>query len=157
MTRRPPLPPWLEDGQYRSWEIEFASRFPLALSEMRWPSEPLKTFETKPLARWGIEIHAGWRPIMERLLERLEEEIEAQPLHDRDRFRILQIKEKFGRLTVYLADSTPDMDAAIQEASEKSIRTCEVCGAPGDLKERNFWWSPRCKEHEHWTPWDQPE
>ena len=32
------------------------------------------------------------------------------------------------------------MGAAIDEAAEDSIRTCEVCGAPGELKERNFWW-----------------
>jgi hypothetical protein len=49
-----------------------------------------------------------------------------------------------------------EMDAAIQEASEESIRTCEVCGAPGVLEERHAWWSPRCKAHETWTPWDNP-
>jgi len=95
---RRPLPPWLEDGQYRNWEIELAARFPLALSEMRWPSTPLKSFDTQPLARWGIDIMTGWRPIMERLLEQLEAEITSQPIDERDRFRILQIKEKFGRL-----------------------------------------------------------
>jgi hypothetical protein len=36
--RQNPLPPELRDGQYRSWEVEMATRFPLALSEMRWPS-----------------------------------------------------------------------------------------------------------------------
>ena len=103
MKKQPPLPPALRDGQYRSWEIEMAARFPLALSEMRLPSKPLDTFDTEPLARWGIEIQAGWRPIMERLLVRLEAEIEAQPADQRDQFRILQIKEKFGRLTVHMA------------------------------------------------------
>lgn len=133
-----PLPPWLRDGQYRNWEIEFANRFPLALSEMRWPSKPLETFDTEPLARWGIDIMAGWRPLLERLLERLECEIAAHPIADRDRFRIVQIKEKFGRLTVYLdAEATPAMRAAIDEAGEVSIRTCEVCGVPGQLEERN--------------------
>ena len=89
---------------------------------------------------------------MERLLARLEAVITAQPVDERNRFGILQVKEKFGRLTVYLADSTPDMDAAVQEASEESIRICEVCGAAGVLEERHAWWSPRCKAHETWTP-----
>jgi hypothetical protein len=31
------LPPELRDGQYQSWEIQMAERYPLALSEMRWP------------------------------------------------------------------------------------------------------------------------
>jgi hypothetical protein len=152
MTRGKPLPPWLKDGQYRSWEIEWTTRFPLALSEMLLPSKPLDTIDAQPLARWGIEINACWRPILERLLERLEAEIAAQPVDDRDRFRALQIKEKFGRLTVYLANSTPDMDTAIQEAADESTQTCEVCGAPGELKQRDYWWSPRCTEHETWRP-----
>ena len=99
MTKRQkPLPPELRDGQYRSWEVEMATRFPLALSEMRWPSVPLHMVETQPLARWGIDINVGWRAIMERLLVRLEAVIAAQPVDERDRFRILQVKEKFGRL-----------------------------------------------------------
>ena len=51
---------------------------------------------------------------------------------------------------MYTADSTPEMDAAIQAAADESTRTCEVCGAPGELRERNCWWAPRCKEHENW-------
>jgi hypothetical protein len=50
MTKRQkPLPPELRDGQYRSWEVEMATRFPLALSEMRWPLVPLHMVETQPL------------------------------------------------------------------------------------------------------------
>lgn len=58
-------------------------------------------------------------------------------------------------MTVYLADSTPEMDAPIQEASEESIRTCEVCGAAGALEKRHAWWSPLCEAHETWTPADR--
>ena len=68
-----------------------------------------------------------------------------------------QIKEKFGRLTVHLAGSTPAMHAAIHDAEEESIVTCEVCGDAGVLEERHGWWSPRCKAHETWTPWDKLE
>jgi hypothetical protein len=35
--------PDLKDGQYRQWEMEMVARYPLALSEMRWPSVPLNT------------------------------------------------------------------------------------------------------------------
>jgi hypothetical protein len=58
---------------------------------------------------------------------------------------------------VYTADSTPEMDAAIQAAADESTRTCEVCGAAGELKERNFWWAPRCEEHETWRPGERFE
>jgi hypothetical protein len=151
------LPPSLRDGQYRNWEIEMAARYPLALSEMITPSTPLDTFGTKALARWGIEIQAGWRGLMERLLERLEAAIEAQPAGQRDRFRITQIKEKMGRLTVYLAtEGTAEMEAAIQIAFEGSATVCEVCSAPGKLDERGplGWWATRCRIHEKWKPRD---
>jgi hypothetical protein len=47
---------------------------------------------------------------MERLLQRLDSEIAAHPADQRDRFRIVQIKEKLGRLTVYLeSEATPEM------------------------------------------------
>ena len=154
MKARTPVPAWLEVGKYRNWELVLATRFPLALSEMRWPSKPPESFDSQPLAQCGIDIMAGWRPILVRLLEQLEMVIEAQPVDERDRFRILQIKEKFGRLTVYTADSTPDMDVAIQAAADESVATCEVCGAPGELKERNHWWAPRCKA---WRPRQVPE
>jgi hypothetical protein len=123
---------------------------------MQMPSMPLDTFDAEPLARWGIEIHAGWRTIMERLLEGLEAAIVARPAEERDRYRIVQIKEKFGRLTVYLASEPPvEMSALLEAAAEESIVTCEVCGAPGQLAERTAWWATRCPAHGTWTPWDR--
>jgi hypothetical protein len=71
-----------------------------------------------PLARSvGFECFKGWRPILGRLLERLEGVIAQQPVEARDDFRILQIKQKFGRLRVHLSKAaTPEMRAAIDEA-----------------------------------------
>ena len=56
----------------------------------------------------GLDIHAGWRALVERMLARLEAAIAAQPIADRDGFRIVQLKEKFGRLTVYLDKDARD-------------------------------------------------
>ena len=96
MKMRRPLPPWLEDGQYRHWEIELAARLPLALSEMRWPSKPLKSFDTQPLARWGIDIMTGWRRIMELLLEKLEAEIARSQLANAIAFGSSRSKRNSG-------------------------------------------------------------
>jgi hypothetical protein len=146
----------VSDGLFAQWEIELALRYPLALSEMRWPSEPLRRRTTRPLARWGIECRAGWRSIIIALLDRLEAEIEKQPLDRRDDYRALQIKEKFGRLAVHLAaEPTEAMWAAIDDAGEQSIRVCEVCGEPGGLAERRLYWSVRCSAHENWRPWSR--
>jgi hypothetical protein len=122
---------------------------------MRWPSAPLDTFETTPLGRWGIECFAGWRQLLDHLFERLEAAIAAQPVDQRDRYRAVQIKEKFGTLRVYLAtEGTPEMAEAIRLASDESARTCEVCSEPGALAERGpaGLWATRCPTHETWTP-----
>ena len=146
----------LDDGVYSTWEVELAARHPLALSEMRWPSVPLGRPETPALARWGLEVRSGWRGIVEQLLDRLEAFIAAQPADCRDRYRIVQLKEKFGRLVVYLAATpTAEMRAEIQTAENASVVTCEVCGHPGRLAERRGWHSTRCPAHESWSPWDR--
>jgi len=61
-------------------------------------------------------------------------------------------------LTVYLAsEATREMWAALRDAEEMSIATCEVCGAPGRLAERKAWWAARCVAHENWTPYEKLE
>jgi hypothetical protein len=146
----------VREGLYAQWEIELAIRYPLALSEMRWPSVPLGRPTTRPLARWGIECRAGWRSILEALLDRLETEIEAQPVDRRDDYRVLQMKEKLGRLTVYLASKpTETMWKAIDEASEQSAKVCEVCGEPGELAERPLLLAVRCDMHATRRPWNR--
>jgi len=44
-----------EDYDYSTWEVEMALRYPLALSEMRWPSERRGSRRAWAAARWGIE------------------------------------------------------------------------------------------------------
>ena len=142
-----------KDGQYSSWEATLVDRYPLALSEMRRHSQPLGTFGCQAVARWGIECHPGWRQIVERLLDGLETAIATQPADRREQFRIVQLKEKFGLLTVYLAGTpTPDMSAVIQEAREASRVTCEVCAEPGRFDKRRGWFAVRCAAHEDWVP-----
>lgn len=46
------------------------------------------------------------------------------------------------------------MTAAIDEAGEASLVTCEAYGAPGRLAERRLFWSVKCAVHESWTPLD---
>lgn len=150
------LPASLRDGQYSEWNALLAARYPLSLSEILHPSVPLHRMDTSPMARWGIECNAGWRKLIERFLERFEAAIRAETVSERHRFRIEDIKEKFGRLTIYLASAgTPEMIAAIQDASDESTGTCDVCSAPGQLADRNGWFATRCPGHERWTRWDR--
>lgn len=145
-----------KDGGYSHWETELAGLYPLALSEMRLPSHPLNSFDATALARWGLECRTGWRAILVRLFDKLEAAIREQPADLRDGFRIVQLKEKFGRLMVYQDRSgTPEMRTAIDEAGEASVITCEICGEPGRLAERNVFWSVKCAAHENWSRFDQ--
>ena len=109
-----------------------------------------------PLARSvGFECFKGWRPILGRLLERLEGAIVRQPAEARGDFRIVQIKQKFGRLRVYLSrTATPEMRVAIDEAEAESTVTCEVCSSPGQIVDRNGWTSVKCADHENWSRLD---
>jgi hypothetical protein len=138
----------LKDGEY--------SRYPFALAEMRSPSSPLGTPEAQPLSRWGIECGPGWRAIVERLLDELETAIVAQSEERRGRHRVIQLKEKFGRLVVYLAgEPTAAMLDAIDQAGRESEATCDVCSAPGRWRERDGWFGSRCAGHEQWSPWQR--
>jgi len=102
----------------------------------------------------GFSCFKGWRPILGRLLERLEAAIEAQPVDAQNEFRLRQIKQKFGTLRVYVSGATPEMRAAIDEAEQESAFTCEVCGEPGRLADRNGWTSVKCDAHEDWSRLD---
>ena len=109
-----------------------------------------------PLARSvGFACFGGWQHILARLLDRLEAASIAQPVDTRGTFHILDIKQKFGRLTVHLSKgATAEMQDAVWEAEEASVVTCEVCSASGRLAERDAWWSVRCASHENWSRLD---
>jgi hypothetical protein len=141
------------DRAYASWEVALADRYPLALAEMREPSEPLDSWGCGALARWGIECRTGWRQIVERMLDGLERAIAAQTPETRYEFRIVQLKEKFGFLVVYLASApTPEMRKVIDHATGESKVTCDVCAEPGTLAERRGSQAARRPAHENWIP-----
>lgn len=62
--------------------------------------------------------------------------------------RATQVKEKFGSLHFYLA-RTPTLEewAALEFAESMSRRTCEICGAPGEIK-RERWHKAVCVLHD---------
>lgn len=74
---------------------------------------------------------SGWEPIIRRLFAKL-------PRHD---VRVMTVKEKFGELRVYvIGDPLMDMATSdevsllIDEATEESRHTCELCGGPAALR-----------------------
>lgn len=83
---------------------------------------------------WGFECGDGWYELIKNLSLKLERVIESLPADQREHYRASQVKEKFGSLRVYLTASTEEMEDCILEAEEESARTCEDCGAPGELR-----------------------
>jgi hypothetical protein len=81
----------------------------------------------------------GWRPILERLHDRL---LAIDP-----RYRLHQVKEKLGILRVYAAvepyaerpEIRKRIEAAIARAVGESAITCERCGQPGRLRSDLEW------------------
>lgn len=75
----------------------------------------------------------GWFSILDDLGKQLQALIEAEPEEKRRRYRVVQVKEKFGGLRVYLDRYVEAMSDAIDAAERASTTTCERCGDPGSI------------------------
>jgi hypothetical protein len=96
---------------------------------------------------WGFDCGDGWFLILLALSEKLERLILARPEDERENFRAVQVKEKYGTLRFYMSFTTDEMDKAIHQAELETDTTCEVCGRPGELRERKRWFYTACEEH----------
>lgn len=98
----------------------------------------------------SIGVPVGWYAIIAKLAAR----VEPLGAYARD------LKSKPGGLSVFLGgESTPEVDAAVEEAEARSLVTCESCGAVGRLrqKEGSEWLKTTCDAHADGygevTPW----
>ena len=88
-----------------------------------------------PIELFGLEIGKGWRPLVEPILQKIEE-LNAAGAN----IRITQVKEKWGELCVYLSSYTPELEEMIDEAARKSVTICENCGKPAQRVWGNYGW-----------------
>lgn len=95
----------------------------------------------------GLECEDGWFGIIERLCRMLEEV--APP-----GFRFTQVKEKFGRLTIYSAEGTEGTRRLIEGAREESLGTCEICGSTRGVATRSGRWVKTVCDDCEPTTWD---
>lgn len=89
---------------------------------------------------FGVECGDGWSDIIKEAMALLNDHNEQleRPIE------ITQIKEKFGRLRIYLSASDEVTDKIIKEAYAKCAVTCEQCGEPGTLTEIGYWLQTLC-------------
>ncbi|MFE1797678.1 hypothetical protein ACFW9L_16095 [Streptomyces sp. NPDC059517] len=74
----------------------------------------------------------GWRPLLEHLHEQIQGAFPD--------YRLLDLKEKFGGLRVYMnkpASSSEALRTLIASAEAQAERTCEFCGVPGRIRTRD--------------------
>ena len=60
--------------------------------------------------------------------------------------QVQQIKEKFGGLRIYLSNEDDYIHGIIYMAERMAARTCEVCGAKGQMR-GGSWLKTLCDEH----------
>jgi nicotinamide mononucleotide adenylyltransferase len=92
---------------------------------------------------WGLHCGDGWEPLIRELSAKLEAMICALPTNVRGDYRATQVREWMAVLDFKLSKATPEMQALIDEAVDKSERTCDMCGAPGCVRSGS-WLRTRC-------------
>lgn len=65
---------------------------------------------------------------------------------DLDRFRFMQVKEKFGRMRLYTNGATSEVNDILDKYEFLSEQACSVCGKPAVAMTRG-WICPYCDEH----------
>lgn len=101
-----------------------------------------------PLAYF--ECGDGWFEVLKALAQKVEEGRKAKRIPKVP--KVVQVKEKFGRLRVYTFGYDPVVDSLIKEAEEAAWTVCEVCGKAGSLRRRGGWLSTLCDDHDEPKP-----
>ena len=75
--------------------------------------------------RSGFYVGKGWRPVVEKALEQM-----VAAGWDKE---LLQVKEKFGGLRIYVGHASDKIYEIIANATAACSKLCENCGEPGTL------------------------
>ena len=80
----------------------------------------------------GFAIADGWEPLFRRLLTEIETIRLALPPAEAAKVKLLQVKEKWGGLRVYVDTENDAIQQALDQAEQESFGVCEKCGATGE-------------------------
>jgi len=80
----------------------------------------------------------GWKDIIDRLLAKIYDEAIKIDTH------VVQVKEKFGGLRVYLGRENEFISEAIRAAEKEAINTCEHCVAKEKITTEGGWLKTLC-------------
>lgn len=85
------------------------------------------------------DIPVGWRPLFDQLVADINTLDPA--------LEIVQAKQKFGELRVYLDSHSAGATGLIDAATRQSRKTCEVCGLEATLCVTRGYYETLCKIH----------
>lgn len=99
------------------------------------------------LVVFGFECGDGWMDLIHRLCTDIQAELEAPGNEElKERFWVVQVKEKFAGLRFYTYNTNDVIDGLVEQAERDSYRTCESCGEPG-LPRMGGWYRTLCDRH----------
>lgn len=116
---------------------ELIDRYPFLLPRNVWTDEVDEDYDYSYI--FPLEIPDGWDKLFFQLCEDI-----RQPLIDADyldKFRLLQVKEKFNRLEVY-NQGVPEAASVVEDIIDKYSMmagyVCTVCGKPATFETRGY-------------------
>ena len=105
----------------------------------------LKNLTDFPFVSCYTQVGKGWHKILVKLFSDISE-LDEIP----EDFEIVQIKEKFGGLRVYVTVGTDEIYDLIAVAELEAENTCESCGTKNDTvrnaPHNGFWLKTYCSE-----------
>lgn len=120
---------------------------------MKIPNDCLKKYtiiQPDPTLRnnlmaFGFEIGEGWMSLVIELLDKIQHLVDNNPEYSE--LQVIQVKEKFAQLRVYLNYYYEEIEDLIEEYTEKSVHVCEVCGDEGIIRDLHGWYTTLCDKH----------
>lgn len=127
----------------KKWTNEFLEKEKERIKKLR-ENEP-KVEPKHPYELFGIECDKGWEKLYQPIIDYIEDYNKDK--EGDDRIEILQIKEKFGHLTIYVSKKTDELRSMIEDAEADSYHTCEVCGKHINKPiTEHHWIYPMCRK-----------
>jgi len=113
-------------------EQQLMDRFPFMEARHVWDGEKLDI----PV---GCDCQDGWYGVIYTLCEKIEWDLLFYPNDD---FHVIQVKEKFGRLSFYTSSIhiNSKIFDYIAEAEQESAVTCEKCGSKENVSIYGTYW-----------------
>lgn len=113
---------WLRDC-----DEEFCKLHPWALAR-NWRGEPIYG------SNMMNNFMPGWRKAFEdSFVKEMDIAYNALPDNEKEDFYFLQVKEKYGRLTIYPTYYSSEIDTVLSKYEDLSTRTCCNCGVPTEF------------------------